>query len=394
MSEIHLPGVTRREFVRVATVAVAALVGGRRVLAATGDAAATTQRAAEKPIYSFPLLGDVHYDKMSHHDLDWVRKEKPGDERQMLNYSKVTETLTPGLFANVSAAVKSSAAPVPFVVQVGDLVEGLCGSYELSALQFREAFGAIEAAAFGAPFLITKGNHDITGPGAVEAYNKDLIPWLAGQGKQADFAGANYFRRQDDDLFVFFDGYVPDLDWLERTLAANKARHVFFVTHQPVVPYNARANWCVFTNKAGDERRPRLLALLAKYRAIALTGHLHKYCLLTRAVEDGMFTQLAVSSVLRAAEEKKPKDVLDGVEKFGPSLVDLEPKFGPETLDYRKELLATEAASIKRFSYSDVPGFAMVKVYADRVDADIYVSLAKEPWKADPISLPRTPAAT
>lgn len=385
MAEIQVPGVSRRQFVKVATVAVAVMAGGRR---AFGAEAAAAEKSGEKPLYCFPLMGDVHYDKMSHHDLDWVRKEKPGDERQMLNYSKVTETLTPGLLTNVSAAVKASAATVPFVIQVGDIVEGLCGSYDLSALQFKEAFGAIDAAAFGVPFLITKGNHDITGPGAIDAYNKDLIPWLAKQGKQEAFHNANYFRKQDDDLFVFFDCYVPDLDWLEQTLAANKARHVFFVSHQPVVPYNARANWAVFTNKAGDERRPRLLALLAKYQAIALTGHLHKYCLLTRAVDDKVFTQLAVSSVLRTAEERKPKDVLDGVEKFGPSLVDLEPKFGPETLDYRKELLTTEAKSIKRFAYSDVPGYAMVKVYADRVDADIFVSLSKDAWKSDKISVP------
>ena len=389
MSGFQSPDISRRAFVRLASVSVAVLVSGRRVFAATPDQEAATRRADEQPLYSFPLLGDIHYDKMSHHDLDWVRKEKPGDERQILNYSKVTETLTPGLFANVSAAVKASAAPVPFVVQVGDIVEGLCGSYDLAQTQYRDAFAAIEAAKFGVPFLITKGNHDITGPGAVNAYDKDLIPWLAGQGRQAQFAGANYIRRQDDDLFVFFDSYVPDLDWLEQTLAANKGRHVFVVNHQPIVPYNARSNWGLFTMKADDPRRPRLLSLLGRYNAIVLSGHLHKYSLLTRNTDAGPFTQLAVSSVLRSADERTSKDLIVGIDKYAASLVDLEPKFAPDSLELRRDLLAAERPSISRFEYSDVPGYAMIKVYADRVDADIYIGLANDPWRGDHVSTAR-----
>ena len=378
MSHNSMLGLSRRQFVKVATITAATLVGGRPLLAR-----ALRQEASDKPLYCFPVLGDVHYDLMSHHDMDWVRKEKPGDERQINNYVKVTETLTPQLLTGVSGAVKAAPAAVPFVIQVGDLVEGLCGSYDLQVLQFRDTFAAIEKAAFGVPFLITKGNHDITGPGANEAYDKELIPWLAAQGKQETFAGASYFRKQDEDLFVFFDGYKPDLDWLEETLKANKARHIFFVVHQPVVPYNARANWGVLGHERQAEQRVRLIGLLGQYNAIVLGGHLHKYCALTRKAGDGLITQLAVSSVLRNENEKSPKEPLSGIEKYTPALVELEPKFSPDTVDLRRQILTAEAPSITSYEYSDIPGYAMMKVFADRVEADIFISLSQEKWKTD-----------
>ena len=381
---------SRRGFLRIATVTTAALA-----TAVIRPRFSFAEAAAEKPLYCFPLLGDVHYDHMSHHDLDWVRKEKPGDERQMLNYSKVTETLTPKLFAEVSAAIKAAPATVPFVVQVGDIVEGLCGSKDLATKQFNEAFGAIDAAGFGVPFLVTKGNHDITGPGNPEAYDDVLLPWLAKQGKQEITGpnGANFVRKHDDDVFVFFDSYKIDLAWLEKALSTNKGRHVFVVVHQPVVPYNARANWLVLGNKNQAADRERLLAMLGHHRAIVLSGHLHKYSCLTRNVSTGPIVQLAVCSVLRNAEEKDAKATLEGVDKYSAqALLDQEPKFGATTLDYRRDLLTAETPAITRFSYADVPGYAMVKVYADRVDADIFVSLSHDRWKTDAIGSPKASA--
>jgi hypothetical protein len=388
MNPIDPPRVSRRQFVKMTTLASVAV--------ASGCTSFERRRgpADNKPLYTFPLLGDIHYDKFSHHDMDWVRKEKPGDERQIKNYVMVTETFTPRLLAGVREAIKASSAATPFVIQVGDLVEGLCGSYDLQALQFRDTFAAIDAAGLGVPFLITKGNHDITGPGAVEAYNKELIPWLAGQGKQEKFAGASYFRKHQEDLFVFFDGYVPDLDWLERTLEKNKARHVFFIVHQPIIPYNARSNWGVFSRQAEADRRGRLLALLGKHNAIILSGHLHKYCVLNRSHEAGPMVQLAVSSVLRNADEGgAAKALISGVERYDESLVNLEPKFSPDTVELRRGLLRAERPSITRFEYCDVPGYAMVKVYADRVEADLFVGLSNDAWKTDAIHVPAAAAS-
>jgi hypothetical protein len=378
---------TRRAFIRTVTISTAALAAAATIGAPSRLFGQTRPAGGagggERPLYCFPLLGDIHYDRMAHHDMDWVRREKPGDERQINGYVATTEKYTPRLLAEVAAAVKSAAAPVPFVIQIGDLVEGLCGSFDLQSLQFRDAFGAIDEAALGVPLLITKGNHDITGPGAPESFDQVLLPWLSKQAKQ-DLSRANYTTRHGDDLFVFFDAYKPDLDWLDGALKDHGARRVFFVIHPPVVPYNARANWHVFANENQESQRARLLELLGTHRAIVLSGHLHKYGLLTRQTDAGPFVQLAVSSVIRNDVEA-PRDERGGVEQYTPDLLDLEPRFSPDTADRRRRLLAAEALHIRQFEYADVPGYAMVNVFADRVDVDLYTGVGQRHWKSRPL---------
>jgi hypothetical protein len=385
--------ITRRQFVKTATL-TAALVGG---FGGVGARWATTLAAdvgvsgpAAAPLYSFPLLGDLHYDKLAHHDMDWVRREKPDDERQMIGYSATTEKYTPRLLAHVADAVKASKSTVPFVIQVGDLVEGLCGNFDLAKIQFGEAFDCVQKSAMGVPMMLTKGNHDITGPGAPEAFDQVLLPWLSDQCKQP-LKQANYTIRQADDLFVFFDAYKPDLNWLDDTLKSNKARQIFFVIHPPVVPYNARSNWIIFATEREQSERQRLLNLLGKYRAIVLSGHLHKYSYLTRNTDAGPIVQLAVISVIRNDPEKA-RDVLNGKEHYEPGLLDLEPKFSPTTVEQRKQLITAEAPFIGEFEFADLPGYAMVHVYADRVEAEIFSGIGEQQWKSRQLAAVAPPA--
>lgn len=378
---------SRRRFLKTATLTTAGLLGAgtlgtRRLFGQESPATLPSQ----PPLYCFPLLGDIHFDRMSHHDMEWVRKEKPGDERQINGYVATTEKYTPRLLAEVAAAVKQAKATtaVPFVIQIGDLVEGLCGSYDLSALQNREAIECVEQADLGAPMLFTKGNHDITGPGAPEAFDKVFLPWL-GKNSGQQLTRAHYTVRHADDLFVFFDAYKPDVDWLEQTLRDQQAKRVFFVIHPPVVPYNARSNWIVFANEKEQAQRARLLDCLGKSRAIVLSGHLHKYSLLTRQTPVGAFEQLAVISVIRN-EVEKPRDLLEGADRYAADLLDLEPRFSPTSADRRRQILLDEKPFIERFEFADLPGYAMVNVYADRVDVDLFAGVGQSHWRSRPLS--------
>ena len=56
----------------------------------------------------------------------------------------------------------SATAKVPFVIQIGDLVEGLCGSETLQNLQFRDTFAAIRA--FLPASQATLGRGGVHGP--------------------------------------------------------------------------------------------------------------------------------------------------------------------------------------------------------------------------------------
>lgn len=362
--------ITRREFIRRAAGAVALGAGGSWAVAAPADAA-----------WAFPFLGDLHIDRPEHHDMAWLAKDHHGDVSQVQNYCRITRDVTPKLLAVARQQATDSRAPVPFVLQIGDFVEGLCGSEQLAAKQADDAIDLVRQAAFPVPFLFTKGNHDITGPGAPQVYDKKLVPFLAAQARD-DIRTSVFTRDRDGTLVVFYDAYNRDsLDWFDGLMKDRKPRRLLFVIHPPVVPYNARSNWHVYARPTQQKQRDRLLDLLGRARAVVLSGHLHKYSFLVRRTDGGRFAQLAVSSVA-ASPDGKPRDQLEGVDKYTPDLVNLEPKHAPDTVADRRRLLEAEKPFIEHFEYADTWGHALVTVAGDRVRAAVCRGLDRQAWKS------------
>jgi hypothetical protein len=228
---------------------------------------------------------------------------------------------------------------------------------------------------------MTKGNHDITGPGAVEAYNNVLLPATAAELGREKLDRTSYSFRQGDNLFAVFDAYDPtSIDWLEQVVADNDFARLFVLLHLPVVPYNARSSWRVYHHPRQADRRQRLLDLLGRHRAIALSGHFHKYCVVSRRCRTGKFVQLAVSSVLKdTIKSREPTHLM--VEDYGPRLTEMEPEFSPETLTARKEILAAEKPWVEHYEYVHTSGYATVSVDGSDVWADVYNGLDPTPWK-------------
>jgi hypothetical protein len=366
--------INRRDFLK-SSAASCALLG------LAGNWAVAAGEAADN--WAFPLLGDLHFDRLEHHDHEWLAREHPGDVSQVQNYSRITRELTPKLFSRVRdslAALQKSQTAVPFVLQLGDLLEGLAGNEALANRHAREGIDFVRQADFSAPMVITKGNHDITGPGATEAYRKLLLPFIS-QGAGRELSEAVFTNRQAGTLVVFYDAYDKNsLDWFAKTLDETKPQRLIVAIHPPVVPYNARSNWHIYSSPKQTAQRARLLELLGRHRAIVLCGHLHKHSLLVRRTEHGPFAQLAISSVA-ASSDGQPKDVRNGVGEFTPDLVELEPRHAPETIEARRELLAAERPFIEHFDYAETWGHAVVRVAGDRIKADIYRGFGEQPWK-------------
>jgi len=342
--------------------------------------------------FSFVLLGDLHFDKIEHHDLDWLQREHPGDVSQVQNYSRITKDVHPQLFTTLRetiAGLKSdSGSGVPFVIHVGDLVEGLCGSDKRAVQQNTEAVEFVRSANLGIPFLFAKGNHDVTGPGAPGAFQEVMTPFLASQASAfhvGKIANASYSFEYGDSLFCFFDAYDnQSLDWFEATLQRRTTRHCFAVVHPPIVPYGARSTWHLYSSDRDKPRRERMLELLGRHNAIVLGGHIHKYNLLTRTTErprGGRFVQLAISSVISKPSAAAPKDMLTGVDKYNGDQIKVEPNFSPATQESRRAVYASEAHFIKEFEYADLPGYAVVTVSAERVTARIFSGTSRQLWR-------------
>lgn len=373
-SDIVIPMLSRRSFLLQSASAYALLGPAGNFAFAADD---------ESGDWSFPLLGDIHFDRLEHHDHEWLAAEHPGDVAQVQNYSRITRELTPQLLERVRVGLEgfgNARAAVPFVLQLGDLLEGLCGNEPLAARHAREGIQFVREARFTAPLVMTKGNHDITGPGAAEAYRQIVLPFLA-VANQAPIAEANFTRRRGGTLVVFYDAYdKSSLDWFAKTLDEAHPERLIVAIHPPVVPYNARSNWHIYSSPRQAEQRMRLLSLLGQHRAIVLCGHLHKYSLLVRRTPEGPFVQLALSSVA-ATSDGKPKDERNGVDDYRPDLVDLEPRHAPETIAVRRDLLAAERSFIEHFEYADTWGHAVVHVRGGEFLANIYRGLMAEPWK-------------
>jgi 3',5'-cyclic AMP phosphodiesterase CpdA len=326
---------------------------------------------------SFVVLGDVHYDKLEFHDLDWVKTKwvNPDDYRQITQeYTVFTARNWDKLMKAVGRRIEQDNPPVRGILQLGDLMEGIAGSPELAKKMEYGTIRALKEPNFPVPWILVKGNHDGRyGPGEAEAYHQILIPF---RNKQLDINTPSIsFRYRVGDVEFF----CPDseakfdelADFLEKGLTESNAKFKFVALHIPVIPVTGRC-WDVFgikDMKARAERQQRLLGIIAKNRAIVLCGHLHRYCVVRRQTPQGPVVQAMVISVIRDSNSPGPywytKD-------FGPELVDRESNFAPNTQERRREILKQEAKYITDFRLADLPGYALLTIKDDRVILKMY----------------------
>ncbi len=373
------------------TVVVAAILC--MYLAVSPLGAGEAKGGGHDPAYSFVYLGDLHLDKRSHHDFEWVKANQPGDISQIEGYTKYTEEHAPGLLKRIQTSIKASDGRIQMVLQGGDLTEGLCGSRELQETQCKDARRFVRDYIPQTPFIFAKGNHDITGPGSKEAFDAVMLPWLSKEcGKQID--SASFFFTKGPDLFVFFDAYHNnDLNWLEETLGRNRHRYAFVVMHPPAVPYTARSTWHLFWREKELDRRDRFLNILGANEVILLTAHLHKYGVVARKTLRGAFVQFSVNSVIDSPNVSV-RNHLEGVESYSESLVDLEPEFQPDTVAERRTLLEREKPHIGGFECADFPGYAVIHVSDTGVSANIHIGDSDKVWKTIALRPEKTAAST
>lgn len=368
--------ITRRSFIASSGMLAAALPLGSSAF----DFVPSSGKA-----FHFMLLGDIHYDKLYHHDMNYINEKYPNDISQIRNYSLVTERYLPKLMEVVKK--KGEIGNSDFYIQLGDFVEGLCGSKKLAELQTTEFIEFIKEQELKRPFFVIKGNHDITGEGAKEVYDETVLPWQSGEHKKKlDHSCASFVYKNS--RFVFFDCYQADksLEWLKEDLKNMKEERLFFSVHMPLIPFNARSTWHVYSKPSEKQKRHELLELLGKYNSIVLCGHLHKTAVLKRETQSGKIIQVCLGSVMNP-EQKEVKDHLVGIDTYNEDLVNLEPDFHPKSLEERKTIINTEKPFIKFFEYADFCGYSEMKV-SDKGNIlfTLYQNSNATPWKSFDLS--------
>jgi len=255
--------------------------------------------------YEAILFGDVHFDSEEVRDpamarLAYQKKEK---DRNL----KLWEKSIPALLDRARRKVTPKTA---FVLQLGDIIQGDCGSRERHEKSLNTVLPIFCRTFPSVPFLVVTGNHDTRGKGGRDAYEAVMIPYLARTLEKplAPTLPLQYAFMQENDLYVCWDGNRPDLDFLEQVLQEHpKRRRLFVVTHLPVIPLSQNTPaWVVYGIPDKPALRRRLLDVLAKNNAIVLCAHVHTTALVHWQSSAGKITQISFSSMfpLKTGEVK------------------------------------------------------------------------------------------
>jgi hypothetical protein len=378
---VRTTSLTRRKFLATSSAAATVAMAPRALRAAS----------AKVDAYSFILLGDIHYDKPEHHDMAWVKKELPNIFGSIAGFCQKTAEILPPLFTTLREKIaelnRDPTTRVAFVLQVGDVVQGACGNEELATRQNSDALQFVRDAKLGAPFIFTKGNHDISGAGAHDAFKRVFHPFLTEQSRAIDRRSAavssgRYIVDHANSQFAFFDAYEPtaSLEWLEAVAARRTAEHFFVIVHPPVVPYGARSTWTIFSSDEDRPKREKMMEILGGQHGLVLSGHLHRFSALGRQTARGRFAQFALSSVIYNLDVQ-PTLERSGLKDYNGDLVNVEPKFSPATEQLRRTLFEAERPGITSFEFADLPGYAVVTVNGPAVQIDMYSGVGRKLYR-------------
>ncbi|HLP71487.1 MAG TPA: metallophosphoesterase [Bacteroidales bacterium] len=327
---------------------------------------------------SFIVLGDIHYDKMENHDMDWL-KTKPDDVRQVKEYTQITEKYWPDFISVLRNRAKTTKPKVRAIVQAGDISEGLAGTPEKAVQMANTVMNAVAETNVGVPWIIAKGNHDVTGPGAVEAFNSVYVPMIRKQTGNNNINNASYSYRFDNVQITCIDPWEKGFDmveFLDKELTSSDAKFKFVVIHEPVIPVTER---CWHTLRRTPEKREKLLETIAKNKAIVLCAHLHRYSVVSRNTPYGPIVQVMTTTVIKDKNFLSPEKVIT---EYGPSLVEQNPTWEPATIEERKKMLAEEAKFVTYYKQADLPGYSLIRIdeKSGTVILDYYASFGKKPY--------------
>ena len=199
---------------------------------------------------SFIVLGDLHYNQMKDHDLNWLESQPGNLVKESEDYSDYTNKYWKPLMKIVRQKALSVTPPVKAVAQVGDLSEGLAGSVEKARQMMRNTVKAIDSTKMPVPWIIANGNHETYGTGAVDAYREFFVPLFRRETGNQEINKTSYSYTTGNVQFTCLDPWDYSVDmvgFLEKEFSASTA----------------------------------------KYKAIVLTGHLHRYSVVSRKTKFG-----------------------------------------------------------------------------------------------------------
>ena len=244
---------------------------------------------------------------------------------------------------------------------------------------FRDGFATVKKYFPNHKLLAVKGNHDVRVPGVKGHCNEPaenaFLPLIANELGRKQIAG-NYVVRQEEDLFIFFDGFTGSKaaeKFVRKALADNPhSRYTFFITHLPVLSCSGNVTWLTPANQA-------IRKMLARRNAVILTAHTHVPSFISVETPHGKLSQLVVCSMGSQWDRQgAPQIKYDTFEKFRKSL---DPEYVKQAA-VQKRLNEMAGYRMEAFEiYTRQSGFAVIKVNDREVTVEMYGNDSGKPWR-------------
>lgn len=343
---------------------------------------------------SFIALGDLHYDRIEDHDMDYV-KTRPQDLKQIMEeYPQYTSIYMSKFLHLIKNQTLAIAPSIKAVVQLGDLVEGVAGNLALAKKMDQGAVDLLNSVDLSVPWILIKGNHDVSNsPGQPEAWNEVIRPFIEDQVKKKIGNGMYTFKISDQvelfilDQFFSVDQNLPEsemVSFLETAFTKSTATYKFVLTHQPVIPITERC-WHLLSGirrpVQDSTLRNRFLNLLGKNKAIVLCAHLHQYSVLSRQTPYGPVVQIMVNSVISGFDSPALRKT--ETEYKGGEWVKSNPDWQPFNQEIRFRILEEEKKHVNSFFKSDLPGYCILSIHpkAQNVMMEYYNGFSVKPFQ-------------
>jgi 3',5'-cyclic AMP phosphodiesterase CpdA len=351
----------RRQFLQITGLAGGALC--LRPFSSLAEMSALTP-APEGP-FSFVLLGDMHFARPIHYE--------PGG---MNSYARKVCDLTAAAWDDVwdeIAAQLRELDPQPaFVLQVGDYVHGDCPTAEKSLEHYDDFVRSIRRHQLPVPLFLARGNHELQGKGAREAYETHMPEWLREVGPLTRGAAYYSFDAGPAVHVTVLDVYgdsgrggsldARQLAWLEQDLTAYRRRApeglAILVSHAPLFPMTPRG--AIFDVDAAAHGRLIVRLMHHKVNAV-LCGHLHTVSTMTYtdAASGHRLTQFMTYSLIGAGEVKAQSFRTPA---YDPEIILPVEYRKPEELDAMRQIVKDVGPQISGYRSAQIPGYQVVRV--------------------------------
>ena len=355
----------RREFLNLSA---AGLLGFALAPRLTGCAS-----AADKD-YSIVILGDTHFDA----EPDSIYHANYNEPVEWLNRVQRAEFARNGEMWRercprlVRRAADLVTPDTKMVFQMGDLIQGDCGSGEVHRQMLDDVMNRFKDDFGGLPFITVVGNHDIRGVDAEQAY-KDYMPARLSRELGKTIAKTTFSFNIGDDAYIFADFNTPDDEEMEKLLKdSDGARHTFVVVHGPLFPYDSSScRWFYHGSVRDTDIRRHFRREFARRNVICLCGHTHRVEFADWYGDGGRITQMTMNSVWSNENLRNYTVDSEGAANYGTLRIGTKNDDGTPVTD-ETALFDEYRAGLRTYSHARSAGSYKLRVSGDQVAIDYY----------------------